>query len=172
MPGIGCLPPGRRYKRLSKDLCIRPYSPPNVPPGACAGQRLPAPRQALKTSQPIAAYGLYGKTIANLEFRKKRPPRQAAARLSYYAEVFNKLKHMGFMARPSPMWNIEKNARPGRRLPGSVNMQKSFHVPPSPSRPPPVASSRAMIRSARITASRSRASRCAVRVPSVVPVAA
>ena len=41
-----------------------------------------------KTPQPVGAYGLYGKTIANLDCREKRPPRQAAARLDQYAEVF------------------------------------------------------------------------------------
>ncbi len=40
-----------------------------------------------KTPQPVGAYGLYSKTIANTDRREKRPPRQAAARLDQYAEV-------------------------------------------------------------------------------------
>jgi len=71
-----------------EDLCIMAHRWPNHPPGACAGQRLPAPRQALWTPQPAGVYGLYGKTIANLDRHEKRPPRQAAARLGHYAEVF------------------------------------------------------------------------------------
>jgi len=35
---------------------------------------------------------------------------------------------MDFMAMASSMWTVAKSARPGRRLPGLVNMQKSLTV--------------------------------------------
>lgn len=43
---------------------------------------------ALKTPQQVEPYELYGKTITSVDCREKRPSRQAAARMSYYAEAF------------------------------------------------------------------------------------
>ncbi len=71
---------------LSSALGFRPFGPETVP-RTVSGTGL-TPRQALETHQLVAAYGLYGKTIANTDRHEKRPPRQAAARLGQYAAVF------------------------------------------------------------------------------------
>ena len=51
--------------------------------------------------------------------RRASPPGRRSKRLSL-------LGRMGFIERPSPVWTVAKSARPGRRLPGSANIQRSL----------------------------------------------